>query len=156
MRIYRMPTWPFEGDTTRMDREKLDQIRKEARERSAALRIAIQAQNEERKAKIAEWRIAHEEELAEWREKQQEWREKQQEWREQNLAQVREWRNQNQPMLEKYKIEIKKWEEENGPQMEAYKKEMEEWKKNYEAEMLELKKQLQEMQMKLKEQSENQ
>ncbi|MBW3468903.1 M56 family metallopeptidase [Arthrospiribacter ruber] len=156
MRIYRMPTWPFEGDTTRLDREKLDQIRKEARERSAALRIAIQAQNEERKAKIAEWRIAHEEELAEWREKQQEWREKQQEWREQNLAQVREWRNQNQPMLEKYKIEIKKWEEENGPQMEAYKKEMEEWKKNYEAEMLELKKQLQEMQMKLKEQSENQ
>ncbi|EOZ92402.1 TonB family protein [Indibacter alkaliphilus LW1] len=156
MRFYRMPTWPFEGDTTKMDREQLEQFKKEVREKTAALRLAIQAQNEERKAKIEEWKSEHQEELAEWREKQQEWREKQQEWREQNLAQVRVWKDQNQPMLEKYKIEIKKWEEENGPQLEAYKKEMEAWRKNYETEMLELKKQLKEMQMKLKEQSENQ
>lgn len=147
--IYRMPVLPFHMDTTNMDKEKMEQFKKELKENTAAFRIAIQAQNEERKARIQEWKSEHHEELAEWQEKQKEWTEK-------NGAKIREWSEQNQPLIEEYKIKIQKWQEENEPQLEEYKKEMEEWRKNYEAEMMELKKQLKEMQLKMKDQKENQ
>ncbi len=147
MKFYRMPTWPFEGDTAKMDKEKLEQFKKEVRENTAAFRIAIQAQNEERKAKIEEWKSEHQEELAEWKEKQKEWHEK-------NAAQIQEWSEKNKPLIEEYKIKVSKWKEENEPQLEEFKKEMEEWRKTHEAEMMELKKELKEMQLKLQQQKE--